>query len=82
MNNFFDLLDTDYHLDIECNGVLSRAGLHDVLQFSSTDTVFIDGMEILPKYWHLCKNYKLIIDEPFYCWYHRISGQGWLLRPS
>lgn len=25
--------------------------------------------------------WRLVIDEPFYRWRHRITGQGWLLEP-
>lgn len=52
----------------------------------------INGLEVLPKYQHLSSNSKSYIDQlglwefnipgPFYMWYHKISGQGWLLNPT
>ena len=52
------------------------------LEFSANNTVTVDGEEILPKYQHLAVNGRLTISEPFYQWYHRVSGQGWLLTPQ
>jgi len=52
------------------------------LEFSANDIVTVDGAEILPKYQHLAVGGKLTIPEPFYRWYHRVSGQGWLLTPQ
>jgi len=26
--------------------------------------------------------WRFNIDEPFYRWWHRVSGQGWLLEPA
>jgi hypothetical protein len=81
MKNFLELLATDLKLDIVVNGTVISAGLHEVLIFDTNDTVIIDNIEILPKYQYLADNGKLTISEPFYCWYHRLSGQGWLLTP-
>ena len=52
------------------------------LEFSANDNVTVDGIEILPKYQNLAVDGKLTILEPFYRWYHRVSGQGWLLTPQ
>ncbi len=52
------------------------------LEFDASATVIIDGIEILPKYRHRAINGKLTITEPFYRWYHQVSGQGWLLTPQ
>ena len=52
------------------------------LEFNANDTVTVDGTEILPKYQYLAVDGKLTITEPFYRWYHRVSGQGWLLTPQ
>ena len=82
MKNFLETLVTDLHLEIVVNGTATQAGLHDHLIFAGTDNVTIDNIEILPKYQHLVQNNVLTISEPFYCWYHRISGQGWLLTPN
>jgi hypothetical protein len=48
----------------------------------------VNGLEILPRYRHLANKsttyidtydeYVLEIPSPFYVWYHRISGQGWI----
>jgi len=81
MKNFSELLATDLKLDIVINGTVMFAGLHEMLIFDTNDTVVIDNIEILPKYQYLADNGKLTISEPFYCWYHRLSGQGWLLTP-
>jgi sulfur carrier protein ThiS len=81
MKNFSELLATDLTLSIVINGQSQTSGLHDHLTFNATDTVIIDNIEILPKYRHLANDGALTIIEPFYCWYHRISGQGWLLTP-
>ena len=81
MKNFSELLATDLKLDIVVNVTVMPAGLHEVLIFNTNDTVIIDRIEILPKYQYLADNGKLTISEPFYRWYHRLSGQGWLLTP-
>jgi len=52
------------------------------LDFAATDTVTVDGVEILPRYQYLVVDGRLTITEPFYQWYHRASGQGWLLTPQ
>ena len=82
MKNFLDLLDTDLRLEITVNGQSSNAGLKDLLTFRSSDVVIIDGIEVLPRYQYLATDDVLALDEPFYCWYHRVSGQGWLLEPQ
>lgn len=81
MKNFLELLATKLELEIVVNGKRFNAGLLDHLTFQSQDTVQIDGVEVLPKYNHLAVNGVLEIREPFYCWLHRVSGQGWLLMP-
>lgn len=82
MKNFLDLLDTDLELDIVVNGEHTAAGLQDFLVFDSGTEVSVDGIEVLPRYQHLVENGMLTIAEPFYQWYHRVSGQGWLLKPQ
>ena len=44
--------------------------------------VTIDGIDILPWYRNMATEGVLQSDQPFYCWYHTVSGQGWLLRPQ
>jgi len=82
MKNFSELLATKLELTVAVNGVEHAASLHDTLAFSTDDMVVIDGIEILPKYSYMAVDGKLIISEPFYRWYHRASGQGWLLEPQ
>lgn len=82
MKNFSELLATDLYLDVVVNGEHQRANLHDFLSFEITDTVTIDDIEILPRYSYLANNGVLTILEPFYRWYHRVSGHGWLLEPQ
>jgi hypothetical protein len=81
MKNFSELLATDLKLDVVVNGTATAVDLHYNLIFDANDTVIVDGVEILPRYNYLTANGTLTIDEPFYHWYHRISGQGWLLTP-
>lgn len=82
MNNYLDLLDTELTLTVSVNGQVRSRRLQQPMAFSVTDSVTVDGIEILPKYQHLAKGNALIVDEPFYQWYHRVSGQGWLLKPQ
>ena len=81
MKNFLELLDTDLTLTVVVDGNTRQAGLHDSLKFYGNEHVVIDGIEVLPKYYHLVNNGVLHINEPFYCWYHQASNQGWLLVP-
>ena len=81
MKNYLDQLATELYLRIVVNGAVQYAGLHDSLMFNADANVIIDDIEILPKYKNHATNDVLSINEPFYCWYHRISGQGWLLTP-
>ena len=82
MKNYLDQLDTELRLDVVVNGKKSSYKLHDHLSFASTDIVTVDGIDLLPRYNYLAVDNKLIISEPFYCWYHSVSGQGWLLKPQ
>ena len=49
-------------------------------------SILVNGCEVMPKYQHLSipktswitDEWELIIAEPFYPWYHRITGQGWI----
>jgi len=81
MKNFLDLLATELTLNVCINGQSRAAGLHDCLTFDAIDSVAVDGIEILPRYSYLGTDGKLVIDQPFYRWYHQVSGQGWLLTP-
>jgi hypothetical protein len=82
MKNFLDLLDTEQHLTVSINNTVIACGLHDHLVFNVNDAVTVDSIEILPKYQYLTIDGKLTISEPFYRWYHQVSGQGWLLMPQ
>ena len=56
------------------------------------ERIEINGLEVMPKYLHLSEPasnflnntgvWQLVISEPFYRWYHRVTGQGWLLEPQ
>jgi len=81
MKTLSDLLDTDPQLVVTVNNETFTVALDDLLVFDAKNTVTVDGIEILPKYMHLADNGVLTIREPFYRWYHRASGQGWLLEP-
>lgn len=81
MNSLLDLLDTEQVLVVIVDDETFTVGLHDFLAFDAKNSVTVDGIEILPKYAHLTEKGVLTIHEPFYRWYHRVSGQGWLLEP-
>lgn len=82
MKNFSDLLATEFYLDVCVNGICYTEDLLSTLSFNANDIVYIDNVEILPKYRYLAHDQNLSINEPFYRWYHRVSGQGWLLTPN
>jgi hypothetical protein len=82
MKNFLDLRATDLNLQVTINGKLHEVGLYAQLTFDVNDLVFVDGIEVLPKYQNLTTDKVLQISEPFYQWYHKVSGQGWLLTPQ
>jgi len=82
MKNFSELLATEQKLTVIVNGDAMEVGLHDFLAFDADTYVYVDDIEVLPKYRHLAEHNMLTIAEPFYCWYHRVSGQGWLLMPQ
>jgi glutaredoxin 2 len=82
MKNFSDLLATDQHLAVCVNNTVQSVGWSILMEFDANDCVTVDDVEILPKYRHLAVNGRLTIPEPFYRWYHRVSGQGWLLTPQ
>ena len=81
MKNFLDLLATELTLWVVVNGQGSSRALKDHLEFGVDDVVLIDNIEVLPRYNYLAQDGVLKINEPFYCWYHRVSDQGWLLTP-
>jgi hypothetical protein len=82
MKNFSELLATELHLDVSINNNTTAVGLYEHLTFNADDQVTVDGIEVLPKYSYLADAGTLSISEPFYRWYHRVSGQGWLLEPQ
>jgi hypothetical protein len=81
MKNFSELLATELTLRVVVNGTITIVNLHDHMSFEADDAVTVDDIEVLPQYCYLTNNGKLTISEPFYNWYHKISGQGWLLTP-
>lgn len=82
MKNYLNQLAIDQYLEINVNHTVFFARLHEPLSFNINDQVTIDGIEILPRFVELAHNNQLIINESFYCWYHRASNQGWLLTPN
>lgn len=82
MKNFLDLQATEFKLTVTIDGQSVHRSLLEPLTFDSHQTVSVDGIEVLPKYLHLAQDQKLTINEPFYRWYHCVSGQGWLLKPQ
>jgi hypothetical protein len=82
MKNFSDLLATKAQLVVSVNGVEKLYNLYDTIVLDATQTVTINGYEILPKYHYLAQDGVLTIPAPFYSWYHIQSGQGWLLIPA
>ena len=57
-----------------------QAGAIDVAK------IIINGYEVMPLYQHLANpatswvtsSWELQIQQPFYTWYHTITGQGWI----
>jgi hypothetical protein len=82
MKNFLELLATDLKLDVAVNGNRYKTGLHTSMTFDVNDLVFVDGIEVLPRYQYLAKDKVLQISQPFYQWHHTASQQGWLLKPQ
>lgn len=79
MKTFSDLQGTNLRLTVCVDGVTMSCDLHSTLVFKGDSKVYIDGLEILPKYQYLCYKNNLHIDQPFYIWLHHVTGQGWLL---
>ena len=82
MKNFSDLLATNLSLELCVNNTAYSVGCGMPLEFDANHTVVVDGIEILPRYQYLAVDGRLTITEPFYQWYHQVSGQGWLLKPQ
>jgi hypothetical protein len=81
-----ELKDKDYHKDHTSAVVISRLSIdsHDLVpQWSHLAHYSNDKNYSLPTT-HLGFNgtWKLDINEPFYRWRHRATGQGWLLLPD
>ena len=81
-------LDTEYKLglfstiNLRCTVFDVNAGAVEI------DMLSVNGTEVLPRYQHLANpgtawidkpgTWEFKIDQPFYPWFHRISGQGWI----
>jgi len=81
-------LDTTYTIDlfstitVKCTVIDANNGAVEIKLLD------VNGTEVLPKYQHLANPATAWIDqngvwefsirEPFYPWFHRISGQGWI----
>jgi hypothetical protein len=82
MKNFLDLVATNAKLTVCIGDKVIHCGLFDTIALDANSTVTINGYEILPKYSYLAQDGILTIPAPFYSWYHKHSGQGWLLHPD
>ena len=87
MKNFLDLPATDPGLDVIMESV---AGLQKLswplllpldLACEQPIKISVDGMDVIDfGYWNH-NTWIMKLDEPFYRWRHRVTGQGWLLEP-
>jgi hypothetical protein len=80
-----ELSNKDYHKDHTSAVVISQLNIdsHDLVpQWSHLAHYSNDKNYNLPTT-HLGFNgtWKMDINEPFYHWWHRVTGQGWLLKP-
>lgn len=88
MKNFCDLLATDYWLDVVISGtqgtVFLRWPLLTNLDISVSEprSILVDGMEVIDFGCVDQGMWRLTLDEPFYRWRHRVTGQGWLFKPQ
>ena len=87
MKNFLDLLATDCCLEIVIESAqgserLSWPLLLDLdLTCEKPTKVSVDGMDVIDfGYWN-GPTWTMKLQEPFYPWRHRVTGQGWLLEP-
>lgn len=87
MKNFSDLLAIDSYIDIEiCTDKGITRYQWDLLKpltiiSYNPLSVLVDGIEILEFGYVQNGNWRVRHDEPFYRWWHRATGQGWLLEP-
>lgn len=88
MKNFLDLLAIEepyLHIIIESIDKTTeiRWPLLQNLDLSHRDvrSVKVDGMEIIDFGYMKDGTWNMCLDEPFYHWRHRVTGQGWLLEP-
>lgn len=81
-------LDTTYNLSL-FSVVKLRCEIFDTVQGAvEIKLLSINGQEVLPRYQHLAipstawinqpGSWEFSIDKPFYPWFHKISGQGWV----
>ena len=83
--NVFDLM-SPLNFSIQLDDFDEGTSGIEIVEFS------VDGLEVLPLYRHIASPpthyidklgiWKLEILLPFYQWYHDISGQGWILKPT
>lgn len=67
-------------INIKCTVLDANAGAVEIKLLS------VNGTEVLPKYQHLANpptawitsTWEFKISNPFYPWFHEISGQGWV----
>jgi len=79
-------LDTTYALDLfapinlKCQVIDANDGAVEIKMLA------VNGVEVLPKYQHLAnpqtawitQDWEFKTSGPFYPWFHKISGQGWV----
>lgn len=75
-------LDLFSAIHLKCTIFDANAGALEIRLLS------VNGIEVLPKYQHLSTpptawldrngTWEFAMLQPFYPWYHEISGQGWL----
>lgn len=79
------LLDKVYDLEQETAAVVHRLDIDDFALIPEYNHVFqYDNDHAFTgatAYVGFVGTWRLVIDEPFYRWRHRVTGQGWLLEP-
>ena len=79
------LLDKVYDLGDETAAVVDQLEIDDFALVPDYNHVFQyendHGFTGATSYVGFVGTWRLVIDEPFYRWRHRVTGQGWLLEP-
>lgn len=79
------LLDKVYDLEDETAVVVDMLEIDDFALVPHYNHIFQyendHGFTYATAYVGFVGTWRLMIDEPFYRWRHRVTGQGWLLEP-